>query len=274
MKIMIKKWFINTTVIALPAILLSQAVLADATVTYEQLNGAQKTTNTMKIKNSKIRFTPPTQTNNYSIYDSQSGSLTHVDTSQKHYLSMDEKAIAEQAQKAREQKEQMRKAMEAKMEDMPPDQREQVEKMMNNHLARVDKTQPAPKLDQKKTGRTETIAGIECTVYESFFNGVKVSEICIAEPDKMGLDAADAQTLTNMQSFMKQMQKMAQQMMNTNTPVSEINGIPLHTKLYAPDGSIKLETRLSSINTDKLSDDTVSIPAGYSQIQMNQMPGM
>ncbi len=274
MKILMKKWFINTTVIALPAIFLSQAVLADATVTYEQLNGAQKTTNTMKIKNGKIRFTPPTQTNNYSIYDSQSGSLTHVDTNQKRYLSMDEKAIAEQAQKAREQMEQMRKAMEAKMEGMPPEQREQVEKMMNNHLARVDKTQPAPKLDQKKTSRTETVAGIECTVYESFFNGVKVSEICIAEPDKMGLNAADARTLTNMQSFMKQMQKMAQQMMNTNTPVSEINGIPLHTRLYAPDGSIKLETRLSSINTDKLSDDTVSIPAGYSQIKMNQMPGM
>ncbi len=274
MNILMKKFVLKTALVTLPTVLLSQTVLADATVTYEQLNGAQKTTNTMKIKDGKIRFTPPTQNNNYSIYDSQSGSLTHVDTNQKRYLSMDEKAIAEQAQKAREQMDQMRKAMEAKMEGMPPAQREQIEKMMNNHLTRVDKTQPAPKLDQKKTNRTETVAGIECTVYESFFNGVKVSEICIAEPDKMGLDAADAQTLTNMQSFMKQMQKMAQQMMNTNTPVSEINGIPLHTKLYAPDGSIKMETRLSSINTDKLSDDTVSIPAGYSQIQMNQMPGM
>ncbi len=274
MKILMKTFIVKTAIITLPAVLLSQTVLADATVTYEQLNGAQKTSNTMKIKDGKIRFTPPTQTNNYSIYDSRSGSLTHIDTNQKRYLSMDEKAIAEQAQKAREQMEQMRKAMEAKMEGMPPEQREQVEKMMNNHLARVDKTQAAPKLDQKKTSRTETVAGIECTVYESFYNGIKVSEICIAEPDKMGLDAADAQTLTNMQNFMKQMQKMAQQMMNTNTPISEINGIPLHTRLYAPDGSIKLETRLDSINTDKLSDDTVRIPAGFSQIKMNQMPGM
>ncbi len=254
-------------------LLVSQAALADATVSYEQIGGNQTSTNTMKIKDGKIRFTPPTQSTNYSIYDSRNASLIHVDTSQKRFLTMDERAIAEQAKKAREQMQHMRKAMMAKMEGMPPEQRKQVEKMMNNHLSQVDQTQAPAKLDQKKTDRTETIAGIECTVYESFYKGVKVSEICIADPDKLGLDNSDTKTLISMQDFMKNMQKMAQQMMNSNAPVSDINGIPLHTKLYAPDGSIKLETRLAGINTNKLSNDTVAIPADYSQININQMPG-
>ncbi len=261
----------GSTLILCNALLMSQWVFADATVIYEQSSGSQKATNTMKIKDGKIRFTPPSHNNNYSIYDSQNNSLSHVDTTQKRYLSMDEKAMQEQAQKAKEQMAQMRKAMMAKMDGMPPEQRKQVEKMMHNHLSQVDKTQPAPKLEQKKTARTETISGIECTVYESFNNGVKVSEICMTEPEKMGLSNSDAKTLMSMQNYMKRMQKMAQQMMGSNAPTTEINGIPLHTRLYGPDGSVKLETRLSSINTDTLSDDTVSIPEGYSQMQMNMM---
>lgn len=265
-----KKLIFKTTSVILPgiALLLSQSVLADATLTYQQTSGVQKTSNTMMIKDGKIRFTPPTQSGNYSVYNSQKGSLTHVDTNQKRFLTMDEKGIAEQARKAKAQMEQMRKAMEDKMEGMPPEQRKQMEKMMNNHLSRVDKTQPPPKLEQKKTDRSESISGIDCTIYESFNNGIKVSEICIAEPDNMGLSKADTKTLTSMQDFMKRMQKMSRQMMNSNAPTSEINGIPLHTKLYAPDGSVKLETRLSAIKTDKLNNDTVTVPDNYTPIKM------
>lgn len=256
------------------SIFISHLALSDATVTYEQVSGEQKSINTMQIKEGKIRFTPPNQSQNFSLYDSETGTLTHVDTNKKKYLAMDENAIAEQANQAKKQMEIMRQSMMEKMKDMPPEQKKQVEQMMNNHLSRVEAEKNPETSVQKTTSRTETIAGIECTIHESFVKEVKVSELCITEPDKMGLDSQDAKALMAMQGFMKRMQKVAQAMMGNSAPSAEISGIPLHTKLFTPEGSVKLETRLSSISSDAISSDQITVPADFTPMAMPGMPGM
>lgn len=256
------------------SLIISQLAFSDATVVYEQSSGAQKSVNTMQIKNSKIRFTPPDQSDNYSLFDSKKGELTHVDAAKKQYLTMDEKFIEQQANQAKQQMDMMRQRMTEKMKDMPPEQKKQIEQMMNNHLSRVEAEKEAPKLDQKKTSRTETVSGIQCTVYESYLQGLKHSELCITAPDKMGLNNEDAQALMRMQQFMKRMQKVAQSMMGSTAATTDIQGIPLHTTLYGPDGSIKLETRLTSLSTDAVSSETISIPADFSPMPMPQMPDM
>ncbi|MCW8929498.1 MAG: hypothetical protein OQL19_04590 [Gammaproteobacteria bacterium] len=255
-------------------LLFSQLAFSDATVVYEQFNGASKTLNSMAIKDGKIRFTPPNQNDNFSLYDSQSGSLTHVDMAQKKYLAMSEKDIAEQANQAKKQMDTMRQNMMDRMKDMPPEQKKQVEQMMNNHLSRVNAQKNPPKVEQKNTSKTETISGIECTVHESYIDGIKNSELCVASPDNMGLDGQDAQALMAMQGFMKRMQKVAQTMMGNSAASADIQGIPLRTKLFAPDGSVKLETQLKSITTDGISSDKMSIPADFTAMQMPGMPIM
>ena len=95
--------------------LLAQLVFADATVVYGQSSGTQKSINSMEIKDGKIRFTPPNQNSNFSLYDSKTGALTHVDLNQKQYLVMGEKDIAEQANRAKQQMDVMRQRMMEKM---------------------------------------------------------------------------------------------------------------------------------------------------------------
>jgi len=255
------------------ALLCSPNAFADATVVYEQVAGSNKSINAMKIKDGKIRFTPPNQGNNsFSLYDSSTGSLTHADTSQKKFLTMDENDIAEQAKKVKQQMEKMREQMLAKIKTMPPEQQQQAQQMMNQHLPQLNSDSPQPKVEQKKTSRTETIAGIQCTVHESYISGAKANEICMAAPEQLGLSAEDTRALMSMQEFMKRMQKVAQNMMGNNAPVADLEGVPLHTKLFGPDGSIKLETRLASINQDELSSDTVMLPVDYTAVQMPAMP--
>ena len=255
-------------------LLFSPLAFSDATVVYEQSAGTHKSSNTMEIKNGKIRFTPPDQDKNFSQYDSKTGELTHIDVAQKKYLSMSEKDIEKQANQAKKQMDVMRERMMEKMKDMPPEQKKQVEQMMNNHLSRAAAEQNPAKAEQKKTSRTETITGIECTVHESYINGIKNSELCIAAPDKIGLNSQDAETLMAMQEFMKRMQKVAQTMMGSSETGTDIQGIPLHTKLFAPNGDIKLETRLTSISKATINSEKVSIPAGFTAMQMPVMPGM
>lgn len=256
------------------SLIISQLAFADATVVYEQSSGTQKLDNMMQIKDGKIRFTPPNQNDNYSLFDSKKIELTHVDATKKQYLVMDEKLIEQQANQAKQQMDMMRQRMMDKMKDMPPEQKRQVEQMMNNHLSRVEAEKNPPKLEQKKTSRTETVSGIQCTVHESYLKGIKHSELCMTAPDKMGLNNDDAQALMSMQQFMKRLQKVAQSMMGSTAASADIQGIPLHTTLYGPDGSIKLETRLISLSTDAISSETISIPADFSAMQMPQMPGM
>ncbi len=255
-------------------LLFSQLAFSDATVVYEQNIGTQKSLNSMAIKDGKIRFTPPNQNKNYSLYDSKTGELIHVDVAQKKYLSMDENDIAEQAKQAKKQMDAMRQNMMDRMKDMPPEQKKQVEQMMNNHLARVEAQKNPAKVEQTKTSRTETVAGIQCTVHETYIEGVKSSELCITAADKMGLDNQDAEALMAMQEFMKRMQKVAQTMMGSSAENADIQGIPLHTKLFAPDGSIKLETRLASISKDTISSEKVSIPADFTSMKMPAEPGI
>jgi hypothetical protein len=250
----------------------SQSAFSDATITYEQVGGVQKTSNTMQIRAGKIRFTPPNQNNNYSLYDSNTGELTHVDSNRKVYLKMDENSIAEQANKAKQQMDMMRQQMIVRMKDMPPEQKKQVEQMMSNHMAQVDAKNSPPEVNQKKTSRTENIAGIQCTVYESFINGVKNSELCMIAPETMGLSSEDSKALMSMQDFMKRMQRVAQNMMGGNTPSTDIRGIPLHTILFAPNGTVQLETRLVSISTLNIDKDRISVPAGYAPVAMPDIP--
>lgn len=263
--------FSGKTILGASCLVLSHIAFSDATVVYEQSNGANQTVNSMQIKDGKIRFTPPNQNDNFSLYDSQAGSLTHVDVTNKKYLVMGEKDIAEQASQAKKQMDSMRQKMVEKMKDMPPEQKKQVEQMMNNHMSRVEEQKTPPKLEQKNTKKTETISGIECTVHESYIEGIKNSELCMASPDTMGLSNQDAQALMAMQGFMKRMQKVAQSMMGNNTPTADIQGIPLRTKLYAPDGSVKLETRLKSISTSDIGSETIIIPADFVSMPMPSM---
>lgn len=264
----------NRILLGAVSLIFSQFAFSDATVVYEQSTGTQKSINSMQIKDGKIRFTPPNQNSNYSLYDSKKGSLTHIDVAQKKYLVMDEKDIEQQASQAKKQMNAMRARMLDRMKDMPPEQKKQVEQMMNNHLSRVDAQKNPDKMEQKKTSRTETISGIQCTVYENYLQGIKNSELCIVDADKIGLSNEDAKALMAMQEFMKRMQKVAQEMMGANAQSNEINGIPLRTKLFAQDGSVKLETRLASLSTDAISSEAVSIPSDFEVMTMPKLPGM
>lgn len=252
------------------ALVFSQFAFADATIVYEQSSGTQKSANTMQIKDGKIRFSPPGNglDNDYSLYDSNNNELTHVDAVKKQYMTMDENTIAQQANKAKQQMDKMRQEMMSRMKDMPPEQKKQIEQMMNNHLSRVEANKNPPKLEQQKTSRSETISGIPCTVHETYLKGIKYSELCMAESDKMGLSSEDAQALMSMQQFMKRLQKVAQDMMGSSMPSADIQGIPLHTTLFSPDGAIQLETRLASIATDSLNSEAISIPADFSAAPM------
>ena len=264
------KRFYNPSALLLGActLLFTQYASADATIVYKQVSGSQSSDNIMQIKEGKIRFTPPGQSNNYSIYDSTTGSITHVDSSKKQYLSMSEEKMLKQAKQAKIQMDDMRQRMMEKIKEMPPEKRKQVEQMMNNHLSRVGKETIKPAIEQIKTSRTEKISNIQCTIYESHIDGIKTSEACMTEANKLGISEQDSAALMSMQAYMKRMQNLIE---GDNNPVSELEGVPLHTRLFAKDGSVIMETSLIKLSTDNISSVKMSIPTDFSLMEMPKM---
>jgi hypothetical protein len=252
-------------------LLLTQSALADATVIYEQTLDNNKANNIMQIKNGMIRFTPPNRKNTYSLYNSQTGSLTHVAPAEKKYLTMDEHAIAQQANLAKKQMEVIREQMATRMKDMPEAQRKQAEQMMENYNLQLNSLKEKKTVEQKVTSQTRNFAGLTCTVHETYVNGIKNNEMCITDAGRLGISDNDAKALISMQQFMKRMQKVAKEMMGSNMPDTEIRGIPLQTVLFTLDGRTKMETRMVSITSEPLKDELITIPQDYSAMSM---PGL
>ncbi len=265
--------FSHIFLVSLSTITFSQWVSADATVVYEQVAGAQKSLNTMQIKNGIIRFNPPQQENSFSLFNSKTHKLTHIDGNKKQYLEMDENSIEQQAKQAQQQMKVMRERMMEKMKDMPAEKKEQMMKMMGGHLPGINK-KPTKVLERKNTNKTETVSNMTCTIYESYLDKVKHSESCVAKADNLGLSADDAEALISMQQFMKKMQKMAQSLSGEIIDKTELHGIPLHTTMFKPDGSIQSEILLTKISTEPVSDELISIPKDFTVMQMPEMPKM
>lgn len=93
----------------------------------------------------------------------------------------------------------------------------------------------------------------------------------MTEADKLGISAQDSDALMSMQAYMKRMQNMIG---GKNIPIAELKGIPLQTRLFAADGSVKMKTQLEKLSTDNISSVQMSIPADYSLMQMPKMQGM
>ncbi len=247
-------------------------VLADATITFEEKSPQYSGQNVMLLKDGKVRFTPSDQSSSYSIYNSQDNKLTHIEPMQKKYLEMSKQEIELQAKQAKQQMEMMRKEMETRMQELPPEQRKQAEQMMQNYMPEQQAKQKPPEVKQVKTSRTETIAGINCDVYESSIKDQKISESCITTIDKLGLNKQDLDSLEKMQVFMKDMQQAMTEFTGKANVGADVEGLPLRSKLFDSDGSTVMETRLISINKDSVAAEKVDIPAEYTPIQMPQMP--
>lgn len=246
--------------------------VADAIIVFEEKGPQQSTQNVMLLKDGKVRFSPSDQAQAYSIYNSQNNTMMHIEPLQKQYLEMDQKGIKKQAKQAKQQMDMMRKEMEKRLEKLPPEQRKQAEQMMGIHLASKEDKKNQPKVKQLKTSRTDTIAGIKCDVYESTVNEKKLSESCITTIDQLGLDKQDLKSLEKMQEFMKEMQQTVTDITGNADMSSEIEGLPLHSKLFAQDGSTALETRLITISKEAVAAKYLAVPEGFNPVQLPQTP--
>jgi hypothetical protein len=167
-----------------------------------------------------------------------------------------------------------RKQMEAQMANMPPERRAMMEQMMSQ-MGGGAPGKKAVKRDVTATGRTETVGGFRCSVWEIAINGVKDHEVCAAAPGSLPGGTEMLKTMREMGEMLKGLTEGLGQMAqsaatNTWADLAKINGIPILTREFE-NGKATSETRVSVIRSESVPASTFEVPKGYKERKMPTM---
>lgn len=170
---------------------------------------------------------------------------------------------------------QARKQMEAAMQNMPPERRAMMEKMMGQMGgAGGAAAANAPKRVLKNTGRTETVAGIKCTVWEASAGNQKEEELCAAPPGAVTGGDEMMQTLRAVGEMLKGFTEgfgANSKADNAWRDMDTIKGLPILTRSF-DGGKVTSETRLAVARKESIAAGQFDVPAGYTEKKMTFGP--
>lgn len=157
-----------------------------------------------------------------------------------------------------------RRRMQDQMASLSPEQRALLEKMTGGAAFSA----PPPTRTLKNTGRTETVAGIRCTIWEATVNGAKKEELCAAAPGVVAGGSEVTGTLREigemMKGFTENFTAPGRKSASPWSDMETIRGVPILTREFS-DGKAILETRLTAVRVEPAPAAAFDVPAGYQE---------
>ncbi len=293
------------SVIALAAMAAAVPALADTHVT--SVNDSGQPASQLFVKGGKVRMEfNDSGHQNYALYDVATNSMMMVMPDKKQYMVFDDKtanqmgaqqAAAQQQMQGASDKAQAQMAahqgdmdaanqkMQAAMANMSPQQQAMMQKMMANRpggtnpMAAMPGGPGAPgamQVEMKDLGTTETIAGHKCKDMQMTIGGRATSSMCMSDdpPTAFGVPAADYKTLEAMRDGMQKLTAKMGPMAQSMSAVMN-KGFALKTTRQSFDPhtmkSSDVTVTFKSVTTESLDSSMFQLPAGYSEITMDQM---
>ena len=186
-----------------------------------------------------------------------------IDPASKSYRILDKAALEQlSAQLAA-----ARKKLEASMANMPPEKRQAMEKMLGKSGS------AKPKRVLKNTGRTETVAGFKCTLWEATEDGKKDEELCVAAPGNVPGGDDMMTTLRSVGEMLKGFSDSfgGNQTDNTWRDLDTVKGVPVMMRQFE-DGKVSLENRLAVARKESVNAAQFEVPAGYTEKKISMGP--
>lgn len=277
---------LTTAAFAMPA-------LADTHISYVDDSGQPGTQ--FYVKGNKVRMESQ---HSISIYDASKNSLLVLMPEQKKYMVFDQQtakqmgaevdaaqqhmqAAGAQAQAAmsanQAQTDMANQQMQAAMANMTPEQKAQMQQMIDAQSAQAKAamaaTQGGLKVETKDLGTSETVAGHSCKDVQITVNGRPTSTDCVIDSlASLGIPSADLKTLGTMRDGM---QKLAANMgpMAQGMAGAMNKGFALKTTHQSMQGFKRVEVTdtFKSLSTAGLSGSLFELPAGYTQTTMAEL---
>ncbi len=191
-----------------------------------------------------------------------------VNHGDKTYLRITEKSVEELAAQLGQASAAM-KQMQEQMANMPPKQRQMMEKMFKGKMPGMPEAVPAIRIEKGDAGNFEDYA---CNHYRVFIGDALSQQLCAASTDQITGANEVMAAVENMQEFSRKLTESVPQapmggaLKGTFDVMSQMDGLPVVTREYQ-DGKFVRERFLSSAKTVSLSSDHFAPPADYKEKQ-------
>lgn len=162
----------------------------------------------------------------------------------------------------------MQAQMQARIANMPPEQRAQAEAMMKKYGGGAQNV----KISYRKVAGTRLIGGHLCSAYDSYLGDELISHLWVAPYSAMHLEPGDAAVFEKMGDFLSKMTgALGQKQRSDFIPMHELNGIPLLSQ-HVDRGKVTSEHEVESVTRGSAPAGIYDPPAGYS-VEPMPVPG-
>jgi hypothetical protein len=157
--------------------------------------------------------------------------------------------------------------MQEALKNMPPEARAKAEAMMkkmgNGSMPGASATDQSDKM-VKPMGSSDTVAGINCDMYEMMLDGKKTQEFCAADADDLKGGEELVTAMSGMAKFMEGLTK-ATGGHGLDAYVEPVEGkFPILARQFE-NGKEVSESRLVSAEETSISADKFEVPKGYKE---------
>lgn len=227
--------------------LLPAKAFADTTLVYENAQG--KPVMFHYMTESQVRSEDHTN-NTIMIFDGNTGNFFILYPDKREYTALNAEAMTQNATGPLA-------AFQKQMESMSPQQREMMKGMMGSLLKKFE---PAV-----QEGETVTVAGYECQQLTLMMGSKVTSEMCMADPDALGISTAEIATL---QQLTDKVQELANSFLAgfgiDLSALNKIKGVPVR---ITENGNTKT---LAKVSEDDIPAQLFTIPEGYTKKALGQ----
>ncbi len=207
------------------------------------------------------------------LFQQASETMTIIDHNEKTTLDIDAARVGALANQAQGMIDIVRQQVEQEMEGMSEEQRQKVQAMIESLGGGQLMETPAPPQPKevRKIG-VQTINGYTCESMEVWEGDVKISEVCAAEAEEIGIPAEDYRVIEAMQAMSRKLSEQTAKItaqMGQNVPQfgnADTPGVPVQMKDKA--GNTMTITQVSA----GIGNADLSKPEGYAPKQMPTLP--
>lgn len=230
---------------------------ADATLTYTT-QGDQPGSQTIAIAGDKLRLgVEEGEGEEILLYDATADLLTVLDGEAKTYMEMDQQTAENLNRTIQGMQEQLMAQLQTQLEGMSPEERQAMEQMMGQMMGQMGSPAQPPERRTQATGRSETVNGFDCQVFELYEDDVKQQELCMAGREALGLDEPEYRTARGLLQLMERMG-------GGGLALAGVEGLPVRIVDFEEDGQRVSE--LSGLEGGQSLDPALfQVPEGYTK---------
>lgn len=204
------------------------------------------------------------------IYRSGKKEMIAMDHAAREYYVIDQATMDRMAEQVRSAMEQT----EAALEGMSPEERALAEQMIQRSLADAEKVVD---YDLVASGKSDEIAGFECSYYDVLQEGRKIRDLCVTPWSEIAEGKQAAKAMKELADFFENMRKAfsgaggldaMDRQQEMFAYMEELGGYPVLSRDYDVNGRAESESRLQAARSEKISASLFDPPPGYQQLEL------